>query len=189
MSHNLPLPNSKTSRIYLAPFSLARDVIYGFSFHHNSKMWYTKICPLQLSTTSHHHLQSFIHSCPESPTYGYFMITSCCMYTLYGWLCMVVEGCVWLILFDCACCRRLCLTNFVTYIQQIVTRCGTECEFVTSKSSMLCSTLWCSPRPNTRKNVTEEKWLLWYYLYFRVFWKKVKITNFYFLKLVSQNTS
>ena len=72
------------------------------------------------------------------------------------------------------------LTNFVTNIQQIVTRCATECEFVTSKRSMLCSKLWCSPRPNTRKNITEEKWLLWYFLYFRVFWKKAKIINFYF---------
>ena len=96
MSHNSPLPNSKTFRIYLTFFPLARDVIYKFSFFHNSKMWYTKICCiLQLSTTSHHHLQSFIHSYPHSPTHGYFMITSCCMYTLYGWMCMVVEDCVW----------------------------------------------------------------------------------------------
>ena len=77
------------------------------------------------------------------------------------------------------------LSNFVTHMQHIVTR----RDFVTSVSSMLYSKLWCSPRPNACKNITEEKWLLRYFLCFRVFWNKANITNFYFSKLVSQNTS
>ena len=51
------------------------------------------------------------------------------------------------------------------------------------------SKLWSSPRLNTCKNTTEEKWLLWYYLRFQVFWKKAKIINLYFSKLASQNTT
>ena len=33
------------------------------------------------------------------------------------------------------------LTNLATPIQQIVTRCAAQCEFVTSNSSILCSKL------------------------------------------------
>ena len=69
VSHNLPLPNSKTSISYLTPFTLARDVIYELSFGHNSEMWYTKYAVIynypHQATVTYNRLFIAIHNHPH----------------------------------------------------------------------------------------------------------------------------
>ena len=115
VNHNLLFRNSKTFRIYLTRFPLARNAIYEMSFGHNSKMWHTKIVS---SSTGWTNMSFAVFKKKRKINVLTFIDFILSLFTTFWHLFSYNRTLTF-------------LANFVTYIQQIVNRRATECEFVT----------------------------------------------------------